>query len=161
MAAFTSEYPFKVDRKGRVSVPADYRAAFAQQSVTGIVLIPIEDELAFDCYGTDRLQAIIDSLDDPDAYADEDELEEAYELFSDARPLPIDGDGRIVLNEELRERAQITDKVIYVGRGNHFRIWNPEAYAAKKAKRAEARKARGKPPMLRIGPNRAREATGR
>ncbi|MEO1193467.1 MAG: division/cell wall cluster transcriptional repressor MraZ [Pseudomonadota bacterium] len=149
---FTSEFPFKVDRKGRVSVPADYRTAFALQSFNGVVLIPLENELAFEGYTDDRLQALSASLDDPDAYETEEEREDAYDLFTSAKRLPIDGDGRIVLNEDLRAHAQITDKVVYAGRGNHFRLWNPEAFEAYKAARKEARKTRGKPPTLKMSP---------
>ncbi len=156
MALFTSEYPFKVDRKGRVSVPAEYRATLSQQRFAGIVLVPVWEEPAFDGFGHDRLEELAASLDDPEVY-DEEELEEVQQLFSEARRLPFDGDGRIVLPEDVRAHADITDQVYYVGRGTTFRLWNPAAYNEHKAKIRSSAKSKGKTVRLRLAPRKKKE----
>lgn len=148
MALFTSEYSFKVDRKGRVSVPADYRAALATQAFQGIVVIPAYGELALDGYANERLEAMARALDDPELYSDE-EMEEAQQLFSEARRLPFDGEGRILLPEECVAHAGLSEQVVYAGLGNHFRLWNPEAYAERKARIREQAAAKGRPLRLR------------
>lgn len=151
MALFTSEFSFKVDRKGRVSVPADYRAALSTQAFQGIVAIPVLGELALDGYGHDRLEMLARSLDDPELYSDE-ERDEAEMLFSLARRLPFDGEGRILLPEECLSHAGITDQVVYAGLGPSFRLWNPEAYAAHKARIRERAAASGRPLRLKPAP---------
>ncbi len=156
MAMFTSEYPFKVDRKGRISVPADFRTVLSKETYPGIILIPLPGELALDGLGEGRLEALSEALDDPDIYEDEDELEQAQQLFAEARRLPFDGDGRIVLPEEVRTHAEITDKAIYVGRGSTFRLWNPEAYAAYKDKLNQQAIAKGQSIRLRLAPKKKR-----
>ncbi len=156
MALFTSEYPFKVDRKGRISVPADFRTVLSQESYPGIVLIPVRGELALDGFGNGRLESLAEALDDPEIYDDEDELEQAQQLFAEARRLPFDGDGRIVLPEEVRAHAGITDKAIYVGRGSTFRLWNPDAYGAYKSKLNEKATAKGQSIRLRLAPKKKR-----
>ena len=49
-------------------------------------------------------------------------------LFADARPLSFDVTGRIVIPADLLAHAGITDRAIFVGRGNSFQIWNPDAF---------------------------------
>ncbi len=157
MALFTSEYPFKVDRKGRISVPADYRTVLSQETYPGIVLIPVRGQLALDGFGNGRLEELAEALDDPEIYEDEDELEQAKQLFAEARRLPFDGDGRIVLPEEVRAHAQIDEKAIYVGGGSTFRLWNPEAYEAHKAKLNAQATAKGQSIRLRLAPKKKKK----
>lgn len=151
MALFTSEYSFKVDRKGRVSVPADYRAALAGQSFQGIVVIPAMAEQALDGYANDRLEAMARALDVPGTY-DEEERDEAELLFAQARRLPFDGEGRVILPEECIEHAGIGEQVIYAGLGPSFRLWNPVAYTEHKARIAERARAKGRSLRLRPAP---------
>jgi len=49
-------------------------------------------------------------------------------LFADARPLQFDVTGRIVIPADLLAHAGITDHAVFVGRGNSFQIWNPDAF---------------------------------
>ncbi len=49
-------------------------------------------------------------------------------LFADARPLNFDVTGRIVIPSDLLTHAGITDRAVFVGRGNSFQIWNPDAF---------------------------------
>jgi len=55
------------------------------------------------------------------------------QLFAEAHPLTMDGEGRIVLPEPLKEHAQITSDVAFVGLGAMFQIWEPGRYAEHRA----------------------------
>ena len=55
-------------------------------------------------------------------------------LFADARPLAFDVAGRIVIPSDLLKHAEITGRAIFVGRGNSFQIWNPDAFCAAQEK---------------------------
>ena len=66
---------------------------------------------------TDKMGVFDSDLDDLSAM-----------LFADARPLIFDVTGRIVIPDDLLKHAGITDKAIFVGRGNSFQIWNPDAF---------------------------------
>ncbi len=47
-------------------------------------------------------------------------------IFGEARQLPFDGNGRIILPEDLCEFCGITDQAAFVGMGKKFQIWAPE-----------------------------------
>ena len=55
-------------------------------------------------------------------------------LFADARELSFDVTGRIVIPTDMLTHAGITDRAVFVGRGNSFQIWNPDAFRAAQEK---------------------------
>ena len=55
-------------------------------------------------------------------------------LFADARPLAFDVTGRIIIPDDLLAHAGIRDTAVFVGRGNSFQIWNPDAFRAAQKK---------------------------
>ena len=127
MALFLSTFVNKVDRKGRVSVPASFRAALAGQAFSGIVVFRSHTLEALDACGMDRMDRLSRSVDDLDLFSQQhDDL--TATIFADAHQLPFDSDGRIVLPEHLARHAKITDRAAFVGRGAMFQIWNPDAF---------------------------------
>lgn len=149
MALFTTEYAYKVDRKGRVSVPADFRQALATQAFQGIVVFPTDGQKALDGYGHDRVEQLAEALDNPDLYGEQD-LAMAEILFAEAHRLPFDAEGRVVLPEACLKHAGIEEQVIFAGHGKYFRIWHPAAYESYKASQRAKLAATGK--SLRLKP---------
>ena len=64
MDLFFSTFVNKVDRKGRVSVPATFRAVLNDQSFEGIVAFPSLDYDALEATGIDTMEAISAGLDE-------------------------------------------------------------------------------------------------
>lgn len=127
MALFISTFVNKVDRKGRVSVPATFRAALKGQSFNGIAAFRSYREATLEACAMDRMEELSRGLDALDQFsAEQDEL--ASTIFADAHQLAIDGDGRIVLPPLLAEHAGITDQAAFVGRGATFQIWSPNTF---------------------------------
>ena len=140
VALFLSTFVNKVDRKGRVSVPAPFRAALAGQVFNGIVAFRSYKQRTIEACGVDRMASLSESLDDMELFSEaQDDL--ASTIFADAHQLPFDGEGRIVLTPVLAEHAGIADMVAFVGRGATFQIWEPEAFRAHQ-EQARARASR-------------------
>ena len=133
MDRFVSTFTNKIDAKGRVSVPAPFRAVLARDGYEGgIYCYPSLDHPALDA-GGDALARKIDTLLEniPDFSDERDELSVA--LYSDVQLLNIDGDGRIVLSDGLKKHANITTHVTFVGMGQKFQIWEPDSFEAHRA----------------------------
>lgn len=136
MDRFVSTFTNKIDSKGRVSVPASFRAVLERDGYAGgIYCYPSLDAPALDC-GGERLAQKIDGLLSglPDYSDERDELSVA--LYGDVQVLGIDGDGRIVLPESLRAHAGLDAAVTFVGLGDKFQMWEPARF---EKRRAEAR----------------------
>jgi len=147
MGLFIDTFVNKVDGKGRVSVPASFRAALTGQSYHGIVAMPVFKYPAVLCSGIDFMARLSAEIDQVALFSDEqDDL--AHNLFADSKQLPFDGEGRIVLPELLAKHAGIDGSAAFVGRGPNFEIWAPVAFEAHKA--AARQRARDKGLTLRL-----------
>ena len=138
---FLSTYVNKVDRKGRVSVPATFRAAVADQSFPGIVVFPSLKHEALEASGIKRMEEMSERLNTLDEFSEEHE--NLSMLFPDAQPLPFDTEGRIVLPEKLSEYAHISDTAAFVGLGRSFQIWEPNRFADHQATLRERARRQG------------------
>jgi transcriptional regulator MraZ len=141
LALFSSTFFNKIDRKGRVSVPAGFRAALAGQSFAGIVAFRSVKFPALDAGGYDRLEEIAKSLDELPEFSDEHDA--LSSVLADAHELPFDSEGRIVLPQALIEHATLSEQVAFVGVGRGFQLWEPTCYQRHQDEMRERVRQRG------------------
>jgi MraZ protein len=154
---FLSTYVNKVDRKGRVSVPATFRASLAAQRFPGIVAFPSYKYPAIDANGIERMEELAARLETLEEFSDEHENLAAL-LFAPSQRLPFDTEGRVVLPADLAQHAFITDSAAFVGLGKSFQIWEPGRFTEHLASlRERARRQGTKIPPLGGMPDRRRE----
>ena len=130
MDRFLSQFRNRFDAKGRVSLPAPFRAALTKPGFEGVFLHPSLDDPALDGGGrglVDEIQAMLDAM--PLYSREREDLSTA--LLATAEILRIDSEGRIVLGERLREAAGLEGEALFVGQGRKFQIWAPERFAAR------------------------------
>lgn len=137
MDRFVSTITNKIDAKGRVSVPAAFRAVLERDGYAGgIYCYPSLDAPALDAGGQSLAQKIDGLLAGLPDYSDErDELSVA--LYGEVQILSIDQDGRIVLPEALRAHAGIATHITFVGLGHKFQMWEPSRFEARRARARE------------------------
>ena len=159
MDRFVSHYTLRLDAKGRVSIPASFRAVLARDGFEGVYCYPDARPPGARC----RRQCA--------AQGDRDADRALSALFGGARAvlaalygtsevLKIDGEGRVVLTEPLKTHAGITDEVAFVGLGHKFQIWEPGRFRAELAEATEKVRALKKQLGSRVaaeGPHGARE----
>ncbi len=146
MTSFISTYENKVDKKGRVSVPAAYRAALRSDAYQGVIAYPSLTGPAIEGFGRGALEQLSkrrfeQSLEDGDftqalVGRSDDGLVET--IMSLACEMPFDGEGRIIMPARLAEHAGISDRATFVGRGNRFQIWSPERHKKQQMMEVEA-----------------------
>jgi len=141
VASFVSTFINKVDRKGRVSVPASFRASLSGQKFNGIVAFRSFKHAAIDAGGFDRLEKMSASLEAIEEFSEHYEI--VSSIFADTEQLAFDGEGRIVLSESLITHAGIEESAAFVGLGLTFQIWEPERHKAHQADMRERAKTKG------------------
>jgi MraZ protein len=138
---FLSTFVNKVDRKGRVSVPATFRSTLAtHRHPNQVVLMPSFKFEAIDGTGGDHLNEMMEGLNTLDQYSDR--RDDMALVFADTRTVTIDGEGRIVLPDDLKGHAHIGGEVAFVGLGTMFQLWEPSRFTAHRAE-ARERSRRG------------------
>ncbi|MGY8963412.1 MAG: division/cell wall cluster transcriptional repressor MraZ [Rhodospirillales bacterium] len=126
MKSFIGTFVNKIDAKGRISVPAPFRAVLQTKSLSGVTCYPALTGPCIEGCGLDRIEAMVEKLpDEPIPSVDEDAI--AHLIFASARDLPFDGGGRIVLPTDFLKKASLSDHGAFVGKGRTFQIWNPSA----------------------------------
>ena len=130
MALFTYTFVNKVDRKGRVSVPASFRNELARQSFNGVAVYPsIDGSKSLTGCEEDVLRQWSETYRADDPF-DTDSTRKRMRLFSGVQRLPLDSDGRVLLPAELLAHAGITTHAKFVGMGHEFQIWDPATFEA-------------------------------
>jgi len=133
MKAFFGTFVNKVDAKGRLSVPAPFRAVIQGRGLTSVAIHPSLFEPCLEGAGFDRFENLESQITDmfvPAAGNDAADL-----IMAELRELPLDGEGRVVLPDEFIAKANLKDQAAFVGQGRKFQIWEPSALEAlKKAK---------------------------
>lgn len=131
MALFLSTHVNKIDKKGRVSVPASFRAELSDESFKGVVLFRSNTHECLEGFAWSYMQEIGRRLDNFDLFSSEqDDL--ATSIFGTAVQLSMDGDGRIILPSDLIDFSGLGEKASFVGMGAKFQIWNPESFEGRR-----------------------------
>jgi MraZ protein len=136
MDRFVSHYSLRLDAKGRVSVPASFRAVLARDGYDGLYCYPALDRPALDAGGNALLNEIETLIAGFAPYSDQRE-QFALSLYGTSETLKIDGEGRIVLTDTLKAHAGIADMITFVGLGHKFRIWEPGRFRTELAEATE------------------------
>lgn len=135
MGLFLSTFINKVDKKGRVSVPASFRTVLSTEHFQGIIAYASFVHPSIEACGMARIESLSSAIDSLDPFSEEHDAF-ATAILGGSTQLLWDSDGRVVLPESLIEVASISDKALFVGKGKTFEIWQPETF---KAYEAEAR----------------------
>jgi MraZ protein len=127
---FLSSYESGVDAKKRVSIPASFRKALSGEE--SVFLWPAVDKSCLEGGGealVRKFQRAISRLRPMDPRREA----LATNIFGAGRHCKFDDGGRIVLEGDLLGHAGIGDKVRFVGLGDRFQIWAPDAYQSRAA----------------------------
>lgn len=125
MTLLLSTYTNKLDKKGRISVPAPFRAALTTENFAGIIAYGSFVNPCVEACGMARIESLSASIDELDPYSDERNAFAAV-ILGGSIQLPFDPEGRVTLPEELISLAVLSEQACFVGKGATFEIWQPE-----------------------------------
>jgi MraZ protein len=116
---FTGEYRHSVDDKGRIAVPSKFRAQLDDGAVVSRWLdrcLAIHTRA-----GWDALAEKVATLPIADGNA---RLFQRF-IFAGAVDTTLDGQGRVLVPQYLRETAGLDAEAVVVGSRDHAEIWAP------------------------------------
>ena len=124
---FLSSYENKLDKKGRVSVPASYRSYLSNLGYNGVICYPSFNNNSIEAWPQDRIEKISNTIDSLNPF-DEKRDFFATSVLSESINLQFDSEGRISLSSKLLKHARIKNSMLFVGQGQTFQIWEPMAF---------------------------------
>jgi MraZ protein len=149
-ASFTGEYPQRIDGKGRMSIPSDFRRVLEGNDPGWTDGLNPSLYLLYGDHLTDRLEAYTVGAFDEIARqimsirptnpqeAARKTMSQRLILGQSVR-LEVDRDGRIVMPLRQRQKLGLTEgEVVFSGAGDHFEIWAAKTYEEKVAAETRA-----------------------
>ncbi len=124
---FLSIYENKLDKKGRVSVPASFRSYLSSLGYNGVVCYPSFNNQSIEAWSQDRIEKISNAIDALNPFEEKKDYF-ATSILSESINLQFDSEGRISLTPKLLKHAKIKNSMLFVGQGKTFQIWEPNVF---------------------------------
>ena len=124
---FLSIYENKLDKKGRVSVPAPFRSHLSNLGYNGVICYPSFNNQCIESWPQDRIEKISNAIDSLNPFEEKKDYF-ATSILSESTNLQFDSEGRISLTLKLLKHAKIKNRILFVGQGKTFQIWEPTAF---------------------------------
>ena len=136
--SFTGEYVQKVDGKGRMSIPADFRRVLESgdptwtEGLTPALYLLYGDHLreqlqVYSAVEFDAIAARIKAM----PLGDANRTRLSRLILGQSIRLEVDKDGRIVMPIRQRQKLGLTEGEVYFsGVGDHFEIWKADTFSA-------------------------------
>ena len=127
-ASFLGSHTNRIDAKGRVAAPADFRRALDLTAFNGFFCVPSVREAKLDCGGPDYIENLKLMIGRLRPFSAERRALERT-ILGRAKPISFDADGRFIIPKELREHAGIEGEACFVGLGDTFEIRSSGAFS--------------------------------
>ena len=121
---FLSSFENKIDKKGRVSVPATFRSYLNTLGYNGFVSYPSFNHSALEACSQDRIEKLSSTIDSLNPFEEKRDYF-ATSVLSESEIHQFDTEGRVSISEKLLNHAKIRNNVLFVGLGRTFQIWEP------------------------------------
>ena len=97
---FLSTYENKLDKKGRVSVPASFRSYLSNLGYNGVICYPSFNNQSIEAWPQDRIEKISNSIDTLSPFEEKRDFF-ATSILSESTNLQFDSEGRISLISKI------------------------------------------------------------
>ena len=124
---FLSTYENRLDKKGRVSVPASFRSHLANLGYNGVICYPSFNNQCIEAWSQDRIEKITGAIDALNPFEEKKDYF-ATSILSESINLQFDSEGRIALTKKLLKHSKISNSILFVGQGKTFQIWEPTTF---------------------------------
>jgi MraZ protein len=128
---FRGESSLNIDAKGRIAVPARYRERLSELCAGRVVITISLLCRSLTVYPFPDWQQIESALKNLPAL---DQAAQAIRhlLIGHANECEMDGQGRLLIPQSLREFASLDKQVKLVGQGTKFELWDDAAWARRR-----------------------------
>ena len=124
---FLSTYENKLDKKGRVSVPASFRSYLSNLGYNGVICYPSFNNSSIEACSQGRIEKISSTIDSLNPFEEKRDYF-ATSILSESVNLQFDTEGRVSLTDKLLHHAKIQNDILFIGLGKTFQIWDPKLF---------------------------------
>jgi len=129
---FRGVNPLNLDAKGRLAMPVKYRDRL-QESCRGQLVLTVDRDRCLLVYPLPEWEEIERKLVKLPSFNERSRRLQRL-LIGHATEVELDGAGRILLPPPLREFADLDKRVVLIGQGNRFELWNEGTWEERREK---------------------------
>lgn len=128
---FRGSAPTKIDAKGRLKLPTDFRRFLDERYGSDLFVTSVEGSsaLIYPLPVWEEIEARLAAM--PTANRTKVRFLERVSYFG--QQVAMDAQGRLLVPQILREKAAITGEVVVSGRLDHLEVWNRERFESRLA----------------------------
>ena len=108
-------------------MPASYRSYLSNLGYNGVICYPSFNNQSIEAWPQDRIEKISNAIDSLNPFEEKRDYF-ATSILSESINLQFDNEGRISLTSKLLKHAKIRDRMLFVGQGKTFQIWEPSNF---------------------------------
>ncbi len=124
---FISTFENKLDKKGRVSVPATFRSQLTSMGYNSVICYPSFTNLSIEFCPLSRIEKIMETIDNLNPFEENRDIF-STSILANSQQLNFDPEGRVTLSEKLIEHTKVKEKILFVGQGKTFQMWEPSEF---------------------------------
>ena len=128
MVKFRGVSNLSLDAKGRIVLPARYRERLAGISDSQLVVTIDTDQPCLLIYPLNEWELIEEKIEALPSFNPTTRRIQRL-LIGHATDTEVDTNGRMLLSSPLREYAQLGKKVVLIGQGKKFELWDEELWS--------------------------------
>ena len=113
-------------------MPASFRSYLSNLGYNGVICYPSFNNPSLEAWPQDRIEKISNTIDSLSPFEEKRDYF-ATSILSESINLQFDGEGRISLTPKLLKHSKIRNKILFVGQGKTFQIWEPTIFEKFKA----------------------------
>ncbi len=121
MLMFLSSFYGIVDTKNRISIPSSYRSIIKSSNEKTFIFKSLKYK-CLEVHLSSKINSLIKSFDEKDFFSKKNDHFKTA-ILSDLEEIIIDKDGRFIVKDQLQKYSKLSKDIIFIGKGNHFEIW--------------------------------------
>lgn len=118
-----------LDGRGRMAMPTRYREKLRERSGGRLVITIARHDPCLNVYAERDWQTVEEELIELDG-GERESRRQQHMLIGFATDVELDGNGRVVIPQRLRDYAQLEKKVVVVGQPMRLELWDDKTWEA-------------------------------
>ena len=121
MLMFLSSFYGIIEYKNRVAIPSSFRSTIRNSREKTYIFKSLKYE-CLEVHLSSKINSLVKSFDEKDFFSKKNDHFKTA-ILSDLEEITIDKEGRFIVKEKLQKFSKISKEIIFIGKGNHFEIW--------------------------------------
>ncbi len=122
MIMFLSSFYGIIDTKNRVAIPSSFRSTINNSQEETFIFKSLKYE-CLEVHLSSKIKSLIKTFDEKDFFSKRNDHFKTA-ILSDLEEISIDKEGRFIVRDQLQKFSKLSKEIIFIGKGNHFEIWD-------------------------------------